>query len=213
MAQADVRRIAEILRILKRTYLDAECSLVHRDPFQLLAATILSAQCTDERVNLVTPALFKKFGTPERMAIASLKEIEKLIHSTGFYKNKAISLKESARAIVEEHGGKVPMMLEELVKLRGVGRKTANVILGVAYGVPGLVVDTHVGRISRRMGFTKSQDPVKVEHELMNVVPREDWVAYGHLLISHGRTICTARKAYCEKCPISHLCPKVGVPR
>ena len=147
------------------------------------------------------------------MAIASLKEIEKLIHSTGFYKNKAISLKESARAIVEEHGGKVPMMLEELVKLRGVGRKTANVILGVAYGVPGLVVDTHVGRISRRMGFTKSQDPVKVEHELMNVVPREDWVAYGHLLISHGRTICTARKAYCEKCPISHLCPKVGVPR
>jgi endonuclease III len=207
------KRMAEILRILKRTYPEAQCSLVHGNPYQLLMATILSAQCTDERVNLVTPALFNRFPTPKAMAEGDLSEIEDLIRSTGFYKNKAKSLKECSASLVAQHSGKVPQTLDELTKLRGVGRKTANVILGVAYGVPGLVVDTHVGRLSRRMGFTKSTDPVKVEHEMMEIVPREDWTLYAHLMIDHGRAICTARKALCEECPVNRYCPKIGVSR
>jgi endonuclease-3 len=201
----------EVLRLLERAYPEAECSLSFKTPFQLLIATILSAQCTDERVNMTTPALFAKYPTPEAMAGAPIRDLEKLVQSTGFFRSKAKSLKEASRAIVEEHGGEIPRELERLVKLRGVGRKTANVVLGVAFGVPGLVVDTHVGRISRRLGFTRAHDPVKVEHELMEIVAKESWTHYAHLMISHGRAICTARKALCDECPIAHLCPKIGV--
>lgn len=204
-------RMREILRILDHTYPEAECSLSFRDPFELLVATILSAQCTDERVNKVTPALFKRFAGPREMAAAELSEIEGLIRTTGFFRNKALSIKAASSDIVNLHGGKVPRDLEKLTALRGVGRKTANVVLGVAFGVPGLVVDTHVGRLSRRMGFTRETDPVKVEHQMMEIVPRERWTDLGHLLICHGRAICTARKALCDQCPIARLCPKVGV--
>lgn len=209
--KASVQRMTEILRILKREYPDSQCSLTYSTPFQLLVATILSAQCTDERVNLVTPALFKKYPDARSMGRADLKEIEKMIQSTGFYRNKALSLQSTARVIAEEYQGQVPKDLEKLVQLRGVGRKTANVVLGVAYGVPGLVVDTHVGRLSRRMGFTRASDPVKVEQEMMQIVPQPDWVQYSHLLIDHGRKVCTARKAHCEDCPLSKLCLQVGV--
>lgn len=204
-------RMREILRILDRTYPEAECSLSFRDPFQLLVATILSAQCTDERVNKVTPSLFERFPGPREMADAKLSEIEGLIRTTGFFRNKALAIKSASRDLVELHGGEVPQDLEKLTALHGVGRKTANVVLGVAFGVPGLVVDTHVGRLSRRMGFTRDMDPVKVEHKMMEIVPRERWTDFAHLLISHGRAICTARKAMCEECPIARLCPKVGV--
>jgi endonuclease-3 len=205
-------RMREVLRILDREYPEAECSLSYSDPFQLLVATILSAQCTDERVNKTTPALFAKYPTPQTMARAPLRDLEKLVQPTGFFRSKAKSIQATSKSLMELHNGKVPQSLEALVKLRGVGRKTANVVLGVAYGVPGLVVDTHVGRISRRLDFTRHLDPVKIEHELMEIVPREQWTHYAHLMISHGRAICTARKAYCGSCPISHLCPKIGVP-
>lgn len=202
----------EALRILHRAYPDAECSLAYRTPYQLLVATILSAQCTDERVNKVTPALFKRFGTPERMAAADLGEIEDLIRSTNFFRNKAVALREMSRALVERHGGEVPRGLDELVRLRGVGRKTANVVLGNAFGIAGLVVDTHVGRLARRLGFTRHDDPEKVEKDLMKLVPREEWTDFAHLLIRHGREVCTARRAWCERCPLQGLCPRVGVP-
>jgi endonuclease-3 len=209
MAQA---RIKEIIRILKRTYPEAQCSLDFGDPFQLLVSTILSAQCTDERVNQVTPALFKKFPGPKEMARAPIGEIEELIKTTGFFRSKALSLKQTSEEIVAKHAGKVPRSIDELTSLRGVGRKTANVVLGVAFGEPeGVVVDTHVGRISRRLGLTKQTDPVKVERALGELVPREDWVVFSHLLIDHGRAICTARTAMCEACPIRRLCPKIGV--
>ena len=201
----------EVLRVLKAAYPEAQCSLLHKNPFQLLVSTILSAQCTDERVNKVTPALFAKFPTPQAMAKAEIGEIEKLVKTTGFFRAKAKSIQEASRALVEKYRGKVPRTLAELIELRGVGRKTANVILGVAYGVPGVVVDTHVGRLSRRLGFTRATDPVKVEHELMEIVPKEDWTLYAHLMIDHGRAICTARRAYCEECPLIRLCPKIGV--
>ena len=205
------KRMKEILRRLHGDYPDAECSLFFKSPFQLLIATILSAQCTDDRVNQVTPALFDRFPGPKEMGRASLAELEELIRTTGFYKNKAKSIQECSKTLVEKHGGKVPKNLEELTHLRGVGRKTANVVLGVAFGVPGLVVDTHVGRISRRMGFTRHQDPVKVEHQMMEIVPREEWVQYAHVLIRHGRAVCTARKAKCDECSIANLCEKRGV--
>jgi endonuclease-3 len=208
---AEVRRMAEILKILKREYSEAKCSLDYKNPFELMVATILSAQCTDERVNKTVPALFAKFPTPEAMAGAKLKEIEKLIQSCGFYKNKALSLQKSSSDIVKLHGGQVPGNLDDLIKLRGVGRKTANVILGNAFDIPGLVVDTHVGRLCRRMGFTDATDPEKVETQMMEVVPRTDWTLFSHLLIYHGRAICTARKALCEECPIARFCPKIGV--
>ena len=205
-------RMREVLRVLKRTYPDAECSLTHRDPFQLLVATILSAQCTDERVNLVTPALFAKYPDAAGLARAKLGDVEKLIQSTGFYKSKALSITEAAKALVSEHQGEVPKDLNSLIKLRGVGRKTANVVLGVAYGLSeGIVVDTHVGRLSRRMGFTRETDPVAVEQELIRITPREDWVELAHLMIYHGRAICSARKALCEECPVAGLCPRIGV--
>ncbi len=198
-----------VLTCLKKTYPDAHCVLGHQNPFQLLCATILSAQCTDERVNKVTPALFKKYPGAAAFSKASLKDVEELVKSTGFYKNKARSIVECAKAIVEKYGGQIPKTLEELTSLRGVGRKTANVVLGNAYGIPGLVVDTHVGRLSRRLGFTKQKDPVKVEFELMKIVPKQEWTLFSHLLIYHGRNRCTARKPDCVHCELTDLCPKI----
>lgn len=203
--------MANVLATFRRAYPDAHCSLDFKTPYQLLIATILSAQCTDERVNLVTPGLFKRFSDAKAMSKADLAEVEKLIQSTGFYKNKARALVECSRALVEQHKGEVPRELEQLTALRGVGRKTANVVLGNAYGVPGLVVDTHVGRLSRRLGFTSQEDPEKVEQEMMEIVPREDWTDFAHLLISHGRARCVARKPDCLNCEVEKLCPKVGV--
>ncbi len=212
MATAAVkRRMLEILKVLYREYPEAECSLKFETPFQLLVATMLSAQCTDDRVNRVTPGLFNVYPDAEAMAQGDLKEIESLIRSVNFYKNKSKALCETSKFLVIHHHGQVPQKMEELVKLRGVGRKTANVVLGVGFRVPSLVVDTHVGRLSRRMGFTKSSDPEKVETELVKIVPKENWTEYAHLLIAHGRKICTARKALCDSCPVQHYCPKVGV--
>jgi endonuclease-3 len=178
-----------------------------------LVATILSAQCTDDRVNKTTPALFKKFPDARSAARARQSEMEKLVQPTGFYRNKAKSIIETSKQLVELHGGEVPRTMEELTALRGVGRKTANVILGNAYGTPGFVVDTHVGRITRRLGFTKEEDPVKLEYEVREYVPESDWSKFSLWLISHGRAVCTARKAKCEICILARLCPKVGVPR
>jgi endonuclease-3 len=205
------RRMEMILKSLKREYPESECSLSFSTPYQLLVATILSAQCTDERVNKVTPALFEKFPDAASMMKADVKEIEKLIQSTNFFRNKARAIHETSRELFEKFGGKVPKTIDELVNLRGVGRKTANVVLGVAYGVPGLVVDTHVKRLSFRLGFTESDDPVKIEQELMKIVDQSDWTSYAHLMIDHGRKVCTARRAFCDECGISRFCPKIGV--
>lgn len=205
------QRMAEILSSLKKAYPDSKCSLIFETPFQLLVATVLSAQCTDARVNQVVPHLFKKFPDPQSMSQATLKELEELVRSTGFYKNKARSLSELSKKILESHQGEVPKDLEALTGLRGVGRKTANVILGNAYGIPGLVVDTHVGRLSRRMGFTKSLDPERVEQEMMEIVPQSDWTLYSHLLIDHGRAICMARSPKCNECFLRSDCPQVGI--
>jgi len=208
------KNISGIIQRLKKAYPDAYCSLDHKDPYQLLIATILSAQCTDERVNMVTPALFKKYPNPAAMAAATLTNLEKLVHSTGFYKNKALALKETSKAIMENFGGKVPRSMEELLTLRGVARKTANVVLGSAYGIAaGVVVDTHVKRLAFRLGLTKETDPGKIEKVLMKTVPRTDWIWFAHALVLHGRTVCDARKPLCNKCPLSPLCPKRGVTR
>jgi endonuclease-3 len=205
------RRARTIFRRLARLYPDARCALDHANPFQLLIATILSAQCTDKRVNLVTPALFARFPDARAFAAADRSEIEEYIHSTGFFRAKAKNIQALCRTLVEQHGGEVPGTLEELVKLPGVGRKTANVVLGDGFGVPGITVDTHLGRLARRMGFTRLMDPVKVEHELMAVWPRNDWTAYSHRMIFHGRNVCAARKPACERCTLADVCPKVGV--
>ncbi|MBI5299387.1 MAG: endonuclease III [Deltaproteobacteria bacterium] len=204
-------RVKKILKILRKTYPDVECALHHENPLQLLVATILSAQCTDKRVNIVTPTLFKKYPNAKSFASASLSELEKDIKSTGFYKNKAKAIKNCCHLIVTKHGGKVPQSLEELVKLPGIGRKTANVVLGVAWGIPGIVVDTHVKRLTYRMELTQQSDPEKIEKEMMKMVPKKDWTDFGLLLISHGRAICEARKPKCEICPLNALCPKIGV--
>jgi endonuclease-3 len=181
-------------------------------PLQLLVATILSAQCTDERVNLTTPALFKKYPGPTELAQADQEEVETLIKSTGFFRAKAKSLIGMAQGVVENHDGQIPQNLDDLVKLPGVGRKTANVVLGTCYGIPsGVVVDTHVGRNSVRLGLTKQTDPVKVERDLMALLPAEAWIDFSHRMILHGRAICKARRPECERCPLSPLCPKIGV--
>ena len=216
MAQARVKaselqRVDRIVKILEREYPDAKCSLDFKSPFELICATILSAQCTDVRVNLVTPELFKRFPTPEAMAKARLPELEKLIRTTGFFRAKAKSLKECATSIVEKHDGQVPRTMEELVHLRGVGRKTANVVLGNAFGLPGLPVDTHVTRVSHRLGLTKNKDAVKIEYDLHRYLKPEDWCQFSHLLIFHGRAICVARKPLCEECAIRAYCPRIGV--
>jgi endonuclease-3 len=202
------QRVAKILPILKVTYPNAKCSLDYRTPLQLIVATILSAQCTDVRVNLVTKTLFKKYKTPEDYANAPAGELEKDIQSTGFYNSKAKSLRAMAKSLIEKYGGKVPRTMEDLTSLAGVGRKTANVVLGNAFGLnEGVVVDTHVGRLSQRLGLTKHTDAEKIELDLIEIVPREDWTLWSHLLIFHGRSICMARNPQCERCPILKDCP------
>ena len=207
-AKALTRRVR---RTLAKLYPDAHCALDHDGPLQLLVATILSAQCTDARVNLVTPALFKRFQTVHDFANADLPELERYIQSTGFFRAKAKNIKACCAAIVERFGGEVPERLEDLVTLPGVGRKTANVVLGDCFDVPGITVDTHVGRLSRRMGFTVHEDPVKVEQDLMELVPRKDWTTFSHRMIFHGRQVCHARKPECSRCLLHDDCPKVGV--
>jgi endonuclease-3 len=204
-------RAAEALRILGKTYPDAHCELVHRSPFELLVATILSAQCTDVRVNMVTPGLFKKYPDAQAMAGAKPEDLEEAIRSTGFYRSKAKNIRATAAALEQKHGGQVPRDLESLVVLPGVGRKTANVVLGNAYGIEaGVVVDTHVGRLSQRLGLTKHRDPVKIEQDLAKVVPRDAWTLWSHLLIWHGRRRCFARKPDCDQCELAALCPTAG---
>ena len=201
-------RIGPVLERLKALYPDAHCELDHRNAYELLCATILSAQCTDARVNLVTPALFRKYPTVAALAEADLEELEAIIKPTGFFRNKARSLVGMARAVVAEHGGRIPATMDELRALPGVGRKTANVILGNAFGInEGVTVDTHVGRLSRRLGLTRQEDPEKVERDLMKLVPRDDWTLLSHLLIFHGRRICLARRPRCEDCALAALCP------
>jgi endonuclease-3 len=204
------QRIGPILKALKKQYPDAKCSLDHKNPLQLLAATILSAQCTDARVNIVTRELFKKYRSASGFANANPEELSELIRTTGFFRNKTKSLIGMGQALVENHGGKVPDTMDELVAVPGVGRKTANVVLGNAFGKnEGVVVDTHVGRISKRLGLTehKDKDAVRIEKDLIEIVPRKEWTLFPHLMISHGREICTARKTKCEICPINTLCP------
>ncbi len=200
-------RADKIRKILGRTYPDVKTQLHHANPFELLVATILSAQCTDRQVNQVTGPLFERFPTPRALAEARPGDVEKLVHSTGFYKNKARNIQACAAALLERHGGEVPAELEALVALPGVGRKTANVVLGAAFGIPGVVVDTHVARISRRLAFTAHTDPVKIEFDLMAVVPKRSWNVFGLHLIYFGRDICTARKPACHRCPVERLCP------
>ena len=201
------RRAGRVLEILERAYPDARCGLAYGSPLQLLVATILSAQCTDRQVNQVTGPLFERFPTPRALAEARPADVEKLVHSTGFYKNKARNIRACAAALLERHGGEVPAELEALVALPGVGRKTANVVLGAAFGIPGVVVDTHVARISRRLAFTAHTDPVKIEFDLMAVVPKRSWNVFGLHLIYFGRDICTARKPACHRCPVERHCP------
>jgi endonuclease-3 len=206
------RRALKLYRRLLKAHPDAHCALEHRDPFQLLVSTILSAQCTDERVNMVTPALFKAFPDAGALAAAKPAQLEKLIRSTGFYRNKAKSLKGAGQALLAGHDGRVPDTMEALTKLPGVARKTANVVLGNAFAKnEGVVVDTHVGRLSRRMGLTTHNDPKKVEQDLIALFPRKDWTMLSHLFIFHGRRVCNARKPKCDDCTLAELCPKVGV--
>lgn len=201
-------RATEVFRRLKRLYPNAKCALRYRTPWQLLVATILSAQCTDKRVNMVTPALFKKFSTPASTAKADLATLEDLVHSTGFYRNKAKAILGCARMITEMFKGRVPDTLPELLTLPGVARKTANVVLGSAFGKQeGIVVDTHVSRISRRLGLTKQTDPRKIEQDLMKLYPTPQWTALSMLLIDHGRARCMARSPVCDRCPLNDICP------
>ncbi len=199
-------KIGPILKLLDEHYQDAHVTLDFANPLELLVATVLSAQCTDVRVNQVTPAIFSKYPTAAHYAEADLTDLEQAIYTTGFYRQKAKSLKAIGRALVAKFGGQVPVSLDDLVKLPGIGRKTANVILGNAFGIPGVVVDTHIGRVSQRLGLTRQQDPVKIEFDLMPLVPRERWVKFSHQLIWHGRQICTAKKPACPHCPLLPYC-------
>lgn len=200
-------RSSHILAILKKTYPDARCALNFKSPLELLVATILSAQCTDARVNIVTPALFKKHRSAEAFAAATLADLEKMIRPAGFYRNKARSIKNCCANIAREHGGAVPKEMDDLTKLAGVGRKTANVIRAYAFGLPGVICDTHVLRLSERLGLTKNKDPEKVEEDLAALLPRKDWTSFSTLIVAHGRQICHARKPECDGCPIFELCP------
>jgi endonuclease-3 len=201
--------VAAILAGLESTYPDAHCSLDFATPLQLLVATILSAQCTDKRVNMVTPALFAKYPTPDKLAAAPIDDLESDIQSTGFFRNKAKNIKAMAQAIVEQHAGKIPATMDELVKLPGVGRKTANVVLGNAFDINvGVVVDTHVARLTHRLGLTKHTDPVKIEQDLMRQIPADRWCRFSHQLIAHGRAVCMARNPDCQHCPLLTYCPE-----
>lgn len=202
-------RAKKIVSLLSKKYPDAHCALDHENAFQLLIATILSAQCTDERVNKVTPALFKRFPDPKSYLGADISEVEELVKSTGFYKNKAKNIKACAEQLVEKHNGVVPKTMEDLHSLPGVGRKTANVVLGNVFGIPGMVVDTHVTRLSNRMGFVKGTDAVKLELELQKLIPKKDWTMYSHYLITHGRAVCMARSPDCKNCFLNMYCPQL----
>ena len=204
--------VTQILRALAKSYPTAECALNFDTPEQLLIATILSAQCTDERVNMVTAELFRLYPTPFKLAQVPLAELERLVQSTGFFRNKAKNIQACCQQLVAEYDGKVPQKLEQLVKLPGVGRKTANVVLGTAFGIPsGVVVDTHVGRISRRLGLSRELDPVKCEQDLMDQLPKRQWILFSHRLIHHGRRVCKARKPDCDACTLVRWCPRIDV--
>jgi endonuclease-3 len=206
--QARIERVRAVLPLLKRTYPQAKCSLDHSSPLELLVATILSAQCTDDRVNIVTKSLFKKYKSAKAYANVPQEELEKDIQSTGFYRNKAKSIRAMAASLLELHAGHVPETMEQLTHLAGVGRKTANVVLGNAFDQNvGVVVDTHVARVSHRLSLTTHTDPVKIEQDLMPLIPQQDWTLWSHLLIAHGRAICQARKPKCEICPLLPHCP------
>lgn len=206
-------RIDEIIRRLHLAYPDAICALDHSNAFELMVATILSAQCTDERVNKVTPALFARYPTPLAFAEADITELEQAVHSTGFYRNKAKNIKAAAQRLVQVYGGDVPTTMDELLTLAGVARKTANVVLGTAFGIAdGVVVDTHVRRLSNRLGLTTHDDPEKIERDLMVLLPRTEWVGFAHRLILHGRQVCDARKPNCALCTLNELCPSALVP-
>ena len=206
-------RAAETLRRLRAAYPEVRCELDHGDPFQLLVATILSAQCTDTRVNMVTPALFAVYPDARRMAAARQEDVEAIVRPTGFFRAKAKNIRAAAAALVERHGGRVPRDMASLTRLPGVGRKTANVVLGNAYGIEaGVVVDTHVARLSRRLGLTRNTDPEKIELDIMQQVPRPSWSLWSHLLIRHGRRRCTARKPDCPHCELADICPSAGKP-
>jgi len=212
-ASPAAERLPEIVRLLREAHPDAKCALDYENPLQLLVATILSAQCTDERVNKVTPVLFARFPTAAALAEADREELEQIIHSTGFYRNKAKNVQEACRRIVAEYGGEVPATMVELLTLAGVARKTANVVLGNCYGVAdGVVVDTHVKRLTERLGLSAQTDPEKIERDLMALAPRAEWIDLSHLLIFHGRRFCDARKPKCAICTISHLCPAANLP-
>lgn len=203
-------RVKDIIQKLKKDYPEASTALVHQNPLQLLVATILSAQCTDERVNKVTPILFKKYRTVHDFANANVSEFENEIKSTGFYKAKTKSIINCCKSLLENYGGKVPDKMEKLIKLPGVGRKTANVVLSNVFGIAsGVVVDTHVKRLSERLGLTKHTDPEKIERDLMDVIPKKDWIIFGDLLIWHGRRVCNARKPKCLECSVAQLCPSM----
>tara|TARA_B100000809_G_scaffold224384_1_gene234493 strand:+ start:594 stop:1238 length:645 start_codon:yes stop_codon:yes gene_type:complete len=212
VTKAAKRHVSRVLRTLQRDYSDAECALHYETPVQLLVATILSAQCTDKRVNLVTKVLFRKYPTAAHLARVPLSRLEKDIQSTGFFRNKAKNIKACCQKLIEEYDGQVPKDLEELVQLPGVGRKTANVVLGTGFGLPtGVVVDTHVGRLSRRLGLTDQKDAVKCEYELMGQLPRKEWINFSHRMIHHGRQVCLARKPKCDTCGMNKFCPRFGV--
>lgn len=211
------KRTREVIRRLKRAYPGAKCSLNHSNAFELLIATILSAQCTDERVNIVTADLFRKYTKPEDYLKVSPRELEKDIQSTGFFRNKTKSIRGTSKVLTEEYGGQVPHTMAELLELPGVARKTANVVLGNAFAIKsGVVVDTHVMRLSHRLRFSQQKTPEKIERDLIEIVPKKDWVIFSHLLIAHGRKICKARNALCDQCPVEKECPssflKTGVP-
>jgi endonuclease-3 len=204
-------RVKKIVHTLARVYRDAHCALVHQDALQLLVATILSAQCTDHRVNIVTRELFKKYRSAKDFAESDLKVLEQDVRSTGFYRNKAKNIQGAARKIVKDHHGEVPSTMEELIELPGVARKTANVVLGTWFKkATGVVVDTHVHRISRRLQLTREDDPKKIEQDLMKLLPREEWISFSHRVIWHGRRICAARRPKCGECPIATECPSAG---
>ena len=205
------KRAGAMYRVLSKTYPDVKCELDFKNPLQLLVATVLSAQCTDKRVNAVTPALFKRYKNVQAFAGADMRELQNLIKSTGFFRAKAKSIKGLSTKIVAEFDGKVPDNLDDLVTLPGVGRKTANVVLGHAFDTPGLTVDTHFGRLVRRFGWTKSMDPVKVENEVGALIPRKEWTNLSQRMIWHGRRICHSRKPACGACPVAKICPSVGI--
>ena len=205
-------RVKKIWQILKKSYPDAKIALNFKNPLQLLISTILSAQCTDVRVNMVTKDLFKKYRTPADWAKADLEQIESDIKSTGFFRNKAANIKGACTKIIEQYDGKVPDTMEQLLRLPGVGRKTANCVLGDAFGIPGITCDTHVIRLSRRLGLSENRDPVKLEFDLAEIVPKKNWTMFSHLLIFHGRNICKARKPNCSDCPIAKHCPSANDP-